>query len=424
MYLTFIKVVGTLRQELCIFLLLKTNVLSNIKLEGQLAESESGLFKKIVGCLKMSSFIVKPIIRTSTNLQDFFNTIHTSDEDVLLTNRYIIEPHFPLDSIPVDTIFLEDYLKGEPTDVAADKLLNKLGEKNYKRVIAIGGGSVIDNAKLSVYGEGLTIAELVKKGKELPKKRELIIIPTTTGTGSEVTNVAVFNFVSQKTKIGLAYDQMYADQVYLIGQLATTMPYKVFATSSIDALVHSIESYISPKATSFSKSFSLSAMTAFLRGYRKMIFEQTIGKTPQGKDLQAFLEASTQAGIAFGNAGCGPVHALAYPIGAEFHIAHGQSNYLVFSGTFKKYQELGADLTELETILANELSVQPNQVWKRLESIIDLILPNQRLRQIGMDEKMCHEFAKSVIANQQRLMVNSPIKLSEDDVASIYITLL
>lgn len=372
----------------------------------------------------MSSFLVKPVVHSSANLQDLFNTVDVGVNDVILTNRYIIEPHLSVDSIQIDTIFLEDYLKGEPTDVAADKILNKLGEKHYKRVIAIGGGSVIDNAKLSVYGEGLTLKELVEKGKELPKKRELIIVPTTTGTGSEVTNVAVFNFVSKKTKIGLAYDQMYADQVYLIGQLATTMPYKVFATSSIDALVHSIESYISPKATSFSKSFSLSAMTTFLRGYRKMIFEQTTGQTPKGKDLQEFLEASTQAGIAFGNAGCGPVHALAYPIGAEFHIAHGQSNYLVFSGTFRKYQELGADLSELETILASELSVHPEQVWSRLESIVDLILPNQRLRQIGMDEKMCKRFAKSVIANQQRLMVNSPIELTEDDVAAIYTDLL
>ncbi|KRL05717.1 iron-containing alcohol dehydrogenase [Liquorilactobacillus oeni] len=379
---------------------------------------------KIKGMFYLSSFVVRPLIQTSDNLQEFFKAIHVSNKDVLLTNRYIIEPHLKLADLPVDAIFVEDYLHGEPTDVAADKLLLKLNEKHYKRVIAIGGGSVIDNAKLSVYGEGLTISDLVKNGKTLPQKRKLIIVPTTTGTGSEVTNVAVFNFVSKKTKIGLAYDQMYADQVFLIGQLATTMPYKVFATSSIDALVHSIESYISPKATSFSKSFSLSAMKAILRGYTKMIITNATGKTPHGQELQSFLEASTQAGIAFGNAGCGAVHALAYPIGSEFHIAHGQSNYLVFSGTFKKYQELGADLSNLEVVLAGELSVQPNEVWTRLENIINSILPNQHLSEIGMDKKLCQEFAKSVLENQQRLLVNAPVKLTEADVADIYTKLL
>ncbi|MCP9311949.1 iron-containing alcohol dehydrogenase [Liquorilactobacillus satsumensis] len=372
----------------------------------------------------MGSFTIKPVIKTAANLTAFFAQIKVTPQDVILTNKYILEPHISLADLPVDTIFLEEYLTGEPTDAAADRLLERLNQKDYQRVIAIGGGSVIDNSKLLVYGSDLKIAEIAEKGSRLPKKRQLIIVPTTTGTGSEVTNVAVFNFLQKKTKMGLAFDQMYADQVYLISQLAATMPYKVFATSSIDALVHSIESYISPKATAFSKSFSVTALKLILTGYTKMIFANTTGKTPQGQALQSFLEASTLAGVAFGNAGCGAVHALAYPIGSEYHIAHGQSNYLVFGGTFKKYTELGADLSEIEALLAVELNVAPQEVWTRLEQTIDQILPNQPLSQIGMNQDKCREFAKSVITNQQRLLVNAPLKLSEDDISAIYESLL
>ncbi|UQS81805.1 iron-containing alcohol dehydrogenase [Bombilactobacillus folatiphilus] len=372
----------------------------------------------------MNEFSIRPTITSVADLPTLFKELNVGTHDLLLTNKYIIEPHLDLDNLPLDVIYLENYIQGEPTDQAADQLLAQVNQKDYDRILAIGGGSVIDNAKLLVYGSGVNMQKIAEQGAQLPKKRQLVIVPTTTGTGSEVTNVAVFNFLAKQTKVGLAYPQMYADQVYLVPQLATTMPYKVFATSSIDALVHAIESFLSPKATSFSKIFSVQAMKTIIQGYNQIIVHQQVGHTPKGQLLLDFLEASTMAGVAFGNAGCGPVHALAYPIGATYHIAHGQSNYLVFSGTFKKYQALGADLTDLENILATVLPVAPQQALDELEKLIDHILPNQSLSQIGMTEQTCQDFAQSVMENQQRLMVNSPITLSEKDVADIYQNLL
>lgn len=372
----------------------------------------------------MNEFSIKPAITSVPDLPTLFQELQVGQHDLLLTNQYIIEPHLDLDHLPLDVVYLENYIQGEPTDQAADQLLQQVNTKDYDRILAIGGGSVIDNAKLLVYGAGVNMQQIAANGADLPKKRQLIIVPTTTGTGSEVTNVAVFNFLAKQTKVGLAYPQMYADQVYLVPQLAKTMPYKVFATSSIDALVHAIESYLSPKATSFSKLFSVQAMTTIIQGYNQIIIQQQVGQTPQGQLLLDFLEASTMAGVAFGNAGCGPVHALAYPIGATYHIAHGQSNYLVFSGTFRKYQELGADLSALENILATVLPVAPKATLSELEKLIDQILPNQSLSQIGMTEQTCQEFAQSVMDNQQRLMINSPITLTQQDVCDIYTQLL
>ncbi|MFT8728039.1 MAG: iron-containing alcohol dehydrogenase [Liquorilactobacillus ghanensis] len=372
----------------------------------------------------MENFSIQPIINLTDNLSSMFKELAVNKDDVLLTTKHIIAPYLNPADLPLDVIYLENYIHGEPTDKAADQLLKKTNEKDYRRIIAIGGGSVIDNAKLLVYGGNKTITEIAATGNQLPKKRQLVIVPTTTGTGSEVTNVAVFNFLDKKTKVGLAYPSMFADQVYLIGDLTKSMPYKVFATSSIDALVHSIESYLSPKATSFSRIFSAAAMKIIIQGYLKIILADQIGHTPQGALLQKFLEASTMAGVAFSNAGCGPVHALAYPIGATYHIAHGQSNYLVFNGTFNKYQELGADLSALEQILAEILPVKPADTLTELNKLINHILPNQSLSQIGMTSETCRQFAASVIKNQQRLLVNSPIKLSETDVADIYQSLL
>ena len=121
--------------------------------------------------------------------------------------------------------------------------------KDCKRIIAIGGGTIIDVSKIFALKDISPIDDLYD-GKIKPvKDKELIIVPTTCGTGSEVTNVAVLALISRQTKKGLAVNEMYADKAVLIPELLKTLPFKVFATSSIDALVHAVESALSPKAS-------------------------------------------------------------------------------------------------------------------------------------------------------------------------------
>ena len=172
------------------------------------------------------------------------------------------------------------------------------------------------------------------------KNKELVLVPTTCGTGSEVTNIAILALNSRGTKKGLAVDDMYADEAVLIPELLKGLPFGVFATSSIDALIHAIESSLSPKGNETTRMFGYRAIEMILTGYMKIAKE---GKEARIPLLNDFLMASNYAGIAFGNAGCAAVHALSYPLGATFHVPHGEANYAMFTGVMNNYMEIKTD---------------------------------------------------------------------------------
>ena len=133
---------------------------------------------------------------------------------------------------------------------------------------------------------------------------------------------------------------MYADEAVLVPELLNGLPFAVFATSSIDALVHAVESSLSPKATPFTKLFGYKAIEMIIRGYQEIAANGPDARLPLMKD---FLIASNYAGIAFGTAGCAAVHATSYPLGGTYHVAHGESNYAMFTGVLKNYMEIRQD---------------------------------------------------------------------------------
>ena len=174
----------------------------------------------------------------------------------------------------------------------------------------------------------------------LTKARRLIIIPTTCGTGSEVTNISILNRTRLGTKQGLVSPAMFADHAVLIPEFLQSLPYSVFATSSIDALIHAVESYLSPSATPYTEMYSLQAMQDILRGYCQ-IAER--GQHARFQSSAEYLRASNYAGIAFSNSGCAAVHAMSYALGGKYHVAHGESNYQFFTDVLRKYQEKKPD---------------------------------------------------------------------------------
>lgn len=368
----------------------------------------------------MIQVIMKPELYKFSTCKEFAEGFALGAEDLVLTNKYIYEPYFGQLGLEVKTIFQEEFGMGEPTDVMCEEIMKVAAATGCKRILAIGGGTVIDIAKaLSVANDSANMDELYGVMPNLTKKYELVIIPTTCGTGSEVTNIAVFNRTRMGTKMGLVGPAMYADKAVLIPELLYSLPFGVFATSSIDALVHAVESTLSPKATAYTKMFGYKAIEMIIRGYQKIVAD---GKDALKPLLDDFLVASNFAGIAFGTAGCGAVHAMAYPLGGQYHVAHGESNYAIFTGVMKNYMQLRQDgeIGNLNKFLADLLACDVPNVYEELETLLNNVLPKKALHEYGVTKKDLPEFADSVMKNQGRLLANAFVEMNYNLVLKIY----
>lgn len=369
----------------------------------------------------MKSFQLMPGIIEYKHFMDFAKSLHIGARDLILTNEYIYNPTIAVLDLGCQTCFQEKYGAGEPTDVMVDAILNDLRHKDYHRIIAVGGGTVIDIAKvLAVADRTDTVDTLYDNVESLRKVHPLIIVPTTCGTGSEVTNISIINRTTKGVKVGLVSPEMFADEAVLIPELLQSLPYPVFATSSIDAMVHAVESYLSPNACAISELFSEKALQLILRGWKQAVASGT--KDGWKQNALEFLRASNFAGIAFGHAGCAAVHAMAYPLGGVHHIPHGQANQLMFADVMRKYQEKKpiGKLGQLEDLLAAELDVEPVFALETLYRLMDEVLKKDPLREHGVTEAELPDFARNVIETQQRLLGNNYVELTEDDILSIY----
>ena len=306
-----------------------------------------------------------------------------------------------------------------------DAMIDALRSVKYDRLIAVGGGTVIDIAKIiAAAGPQDHIDDMYDNVSALEKRHKLILVPTSCGTGSEVTNISVINRVSKGVKMGLASDAMFADKAVIIPEMLSSLPYKTFATSSIDAMVHSVESLLSPNSCSISRMFSAEALKTIIKCWSAAASDESGIKEGWKKYAADFLRASNWAGIAFGYAGCAAVHACAYPLGSVYHIPHGQSNQLMFKDVMKKYKEIrpSGSINELETIIAKCLGGDTENALEALYSLLNKVLVKQPLRDLGVKESDLPVFAKDVIATQQRLLKNNYIPLSEEQILDIYKT--
>lgn len=233
----------------------------------------------------MKEIILKSQISYYDTCAEFASEFNLGSDDLILTNEYIYTPYFGNLGLNVHTIFQEAYGAGEPTDIMVDAILDEAAKTDCKRIIAIGGGTVIDIAKVLAVSAGDPLDSLYAAPDKIEKKRELIILPTTCGTGSEVTNISIINRTRLGTKVGLVSPHMYADEAVLVPELLNTLPFAVFATSSIDALVHAVESSLSPKATPYTKLFGYKAIEMIIKGYQKIAAEGKDARLPLMKDF-------------------------------------------------------------------------------------------------------------------------------------------
>lgn len=370
----------------------------------------------------MEQIIFRPALYKFSTCLDFISSFQVRETDLILTNEYIFQPYFGNLNLKCHVLYQEKYGTGEPSDVMAEAILKDIAGLECKRLIAIGGGTIIDLAKVIAVADTTNIDVLYNRMPNFTKAMELVIIPSTCGTGSEVTNIAVLNRTQMGTKMGMVGPAMYADSAVLIPELLESLPMKVFATSSIDALVHAVESTLSPSATSYTKLFGYKAIEMIIRGYQILASN---GLDSRKGMMDMFLTASNYAGLAFGTAGCGTVHAMAYPLGGQYHVAHGESNYAVFTGVMREYMRHKTDgeIAVLNDFLAGLLDCGSDEVYEKLEYLLQKIYPRKMLHEYGVKETELDSFAESVMKNQQRLLKNSFIPMTKELILSIYCAL-
>ena len=354
--------------------------------------------------------------------KEFHEEFKLGKGDILVTNEWMYTPYVAPLGIDIPVIYQEKYGMGEPTDEMMDAMKVDMDKYEYDRIIAFGGGTIVDICKVLSCEIPDKAADLYTGKVEAKRVKELILVPTTCGTGSEVTNVAVASIPSMNLKKGIATEETYADCAVLIPESLAGLPDKVFATSSVDALIHAVESFLSPKASPFTDLFGAKAIEMIMNGYAKIIERGGNTKENRADLLKDFAIASNYAGIAFGNAGCGAVHALSYAHGGAFHIPHGEANFICFTEVFKMYmrKQPTGKIEVLNKMLADVMGCDLANVYDELDAFLGKILDKKPLKEYGMTEDQVAPFAKSTVDNQQRLLGNNYVPLTEEEIAEIF----
>lgn len=367
----------------------------------------------------MKVFQVSTQIHQCTSCEAFIEAFPITQKDFILASETTYRYYFEKFKLPACIRYKSQYGQGEPTSQMMDELLKDFRQTGCERIIAIGGGAVIDMAKILVLKGNATTKEIFEKEVSLEKEKTLIVVPTTCGSGSEVSGVAIATFSHLHEKYGLATDEIIPDVAALIPELLTSLPYTAFVASVIDALIHAVESFLSPKSNMYTELFSVRGIEIIVKGL-KNIAEK--GKESRMKQLESFLVASNYAGIAFSNTGTGAVHAISYPLSGEYHVNHGEANCLFFIAVMQMYDRKKAKgkIQELKSLLTEIMNCEEMSVWEVLGDMLDQVFIRKSLESYGMKKEEILDFSKNVIHSQQRLLSNSYVPLDIQDIQTIY----
>lgn len=295
--------------------------------------------------------------------------------------------------------------------------------KDYKPdvIVGIGGGSSLDIAKLT--SAMLTNSGPIDRyaGMELIENPgvPLILVPTTSGTGSEVTSICVLSDTANKIKRGIVSRHLYARTVLLDPELTLGLPPRITAITGMDALVHAIESYTGRRATPFTDALNLEAIRSIGANLRKAYVN---GSDPEAR--KAMLYASCMAGIAFSNTQNALDHAIALALGGRFHLPHGLLTAFIcpwvmefnLDAAREKFMRIASALGE------NGQRVRPDEAGctavEAVKSLLKDLNISTRLRDYGIPQDEFSAIAKSTVG-AARLIGNNPRDVTEHDVINL-----
>lgn len=314
-----------------------------------------------------------------------------------------------------------DSIENEPTFSVLKDVLLSAEKFNADSVVGIGGGSVLDLAKLvsAQLNNEQTIEEIIGIGKLKPRSTYLVCIPTTSGTGSEVSPNAILLDQTDDLKKGIVSPHLVPDASYIDPLLTLTVPPKVTAATGLDALVHCIEAYTNKFAHPIIDHFAIEGI--------RLIGNNLVNAFNNGNSIvarEALSLGSLYGGICLGPVNTAAVHALSYPLGGEFHIPHGVSNALLLPYVMKyNIQAAPKKFSEVALALSvekgeNDTETALNGVNKIFELCNKVEVP-LKLSEISIPWEAIDRMAKAAM-KVTRLLKNNPREVTYEDAKKIY----
>lgn len=318
-------------------------------------------------------------------------------------------------------ICIYDKVLQEPTVKDFYTVLDKARQFNADSVVGIGGGSVLDTAKLiaALIENDQKVEDIFGTGFLKSRKRWLACLPTTAGTGSEVSPNAILLDETDKLKKGIVSPHLVVDAAYLDPGLTVTVPPKVTAETGMDALTHCIEAY--------TNKFAHPIIDMYARKGIELIAANLLRAVKDGKDIEAreaLMLGSYYGGICLGPVNTAAVHALSYPLGGEFHISHGLANAILLPSVMRFNRNSDVrKFADIAVACGISAGATDEETAERGVDFItqlskDCGIPT-KLTEIGIPENAIDGMAEAAM-QVQRLLKNNPREVTVDDARAIY----
>lgn len=320
------------------------------------------------------------------------------------------------------SVFLFDEAEPEPSMDNLEMAVSILRENDCDLVVGIGGGSAMDVAKASAVLAGNAGAVRDYVGVDLIPAPGLpcIVLPTTAGTGSEVTKITIFLDKQDGVKKGIVSEHILPKVAIVDPDLTLSLPPAMTAATGMDALTHAIEAYTSPKATPHTDMYALESIRLIGRNLRRAY---AYGADENARYWMSL--GSLYAGIAFANAGVGAVHALAYPLGGRYHVGHGIANAMLLPyvmefnaiGEIEKFARVAELLGVCRQGKSDrDMAFAGVEAVKALSADIGI---SSQLRTLGVREEDIDSLSEAAI-QIDRLLANNPRSVTVGDIKAIY----
>lgn len=319
-----------------------------------------------------------------------------------------------------------DNLVMEPSYTDIEKVMEELSNSKTDFILAVGGGSVLDIAKLcSILKDApYTVKDLIKNPSQGIKNIKTLMIPTTCGTGSEATCNSIVTVPEEGIKVGIVNQALIPDYVILDPITVKELPRKLIASTGVDALAHCIECLTSKKATPFSNLYSFIGAELILKNIREAYLN------PENIEAKTnMLLGSFYGGIAITSSGTTAVHALAYPLGGKFHIPHGISNAIMMAPVMDFNKEACLDeFSKLCDIVNPSMFNAPSlqkadYIIDEIKNIVEVTNIPVNLNEFGVTKKDL-DFLATAASKVTRLLNNNLKELTIEDIKNIYLKVL